>query len=184
METNDLLVLYARWKNTPDCFEQMGTEYLLTLWAFCEKNLKPGGFQRPLLVASGAINPEDDEQIAELRDAIKTEVFRRDKKHGVQSPIIQAEASFSKIVLDDARGRKTNFFRVVDALYDLGYFYGDGTKLTRKEVFNAFGRLFSDNFEDFESYLSQAYRNTSAEANTRIFDEMKAAIEKKTTGEY
>ena len=93
-------------------------------------------------------------------------------------PFAAPYASF--IHLSQNRGAKTNFLRVLDALWELRYFTDEtGQIVTKERLMKTFGEFLGDDFSTFASDLSQSYIHTSLETNVAIFDEMKQKIQEK-----
>lgn len=84
----------------------------------------------------------------------------------------------SGIRLKKDRGIKVNFLRFVYALFVLGFFEtSDGSKLTKKKVFQVFGQALNENFSAYSNDLSQSKRvNTQMDTQTSIFRKMEKVI--------
>lgn len=81
----------------------------------------------------------------------------------------------SSLQLNSAKGTRVNFIRVVNVLYELGFFQGPDKKtLSKKDVFAAFGKMLNANFTSFQNDLSttQAASNADQKSLTKIFEEM------------
>ncbi len=89
-------------------------------------------------------------------------------------------ANTSSIRLNQSRGVKTDFLRILDILWELKFFTDEnGQVVTQKAVMKAFGEFLGDDFSTFSNDLSQSYIHTSLEKNVAIFDEMKKKIQEK-----
>ena len=84
----------------------------------------------------------------------------------------------SGIRLKKDRGIRVNFLRFVYALFELGFFEtSDGSKLTKKKVFQVFGQALNENFSAYSNDLSQSKRvNTLMDTQTNIFRKMEKVI--------
>ena len=81
---------------------------------------------------------------------------------------------------------KTDYIRVINALYCLGYFVDENERVVSKViVMKQFGQVVKEDLTSYSNLLSQAYKNPSIETNLEIFDllksETKKIIEKKLT---
>jgi hypothetical protein len=84
----------------------------------------------------------------------------------------------SKFILSTKRGNKTDFIRILDALYELKFFQTlDGQYPTKEAFMKQVGIFFGADFSDYDKDRSQAL-NASIEANLKIFEEMKQIIQK------
>lgn len=91
----------------------------------------------------------------------------------------------SKLFLNDKDGYKINFYRVINALCKLNFFYGEGQKeATQFQTFTQFGITLNFDTTNFHNNLSQAYSSKKSETNYAIFNEMiektKEIVENKT----
>ncbi|WP_018478135.1 hypothetical protein [Pontibacter roseus] len=78
------------------------------------------------------------------------------------------------------RGAKTDIIRVFNALYELRYFEtANGQIPTKAEFMKHIGSVLSVDLSKYETDLSQALRNTSLEANLKIFQDMQKITQEK-----
>lgn len=81
----------------------------------------------------------------------------------------------SSVHLKKFKGSKIDIIRVLNVLYEQGYFQGtDGASLTKKEFFTTMGKAMNMDFSDYDKDLSRALSDsTSIEKQTRVFEDMK-----------
>ena len=81
----------------------------------------------------------------------------------------------SSIYLSPVRGKKIDFIRVVNVLYELGLFTDkDGVRCTKKEAFLAFGRAVNLDLSNYNKDLSRALNDTTTrERQLQIFKDMR-----------
>ena len=81
----------------------------------------------------------------------------------------------SSVYLSPVRGKKIDFIRVVNVLYELGLFTDkDGVRCTKKEAFLAFGRAVNLDLSNYNKDLSRALNDTTTrERQLQIFKDMK-----------
>lgn len=81
----------------------------------------------------------------------------------------------SSVYLSPVRGKKIDFIRVVNVLYELGLFTNkDGVRCTKKEAFRAFGRAVNLDLSNYNKDLSRALNDTTTrERQLQIFKDMR-----------
>ena len=81
----------------------------------------------------------------------------------------------SSVYLSPVRGKKIDFIRVVNVLYELGLFTDkDGVRCTKKEAFRAFGRAVNLDLSNYNKDLSRALIDTTTrERQLQIFKDMR-----------
>jgi len=81
----------------------------------------------------------------------------------------------SSVYLLPVRGKKIDFIRVVNVLYELGLFTDkDGVRCTKKEAFRAFGRAVNLDLSNYNKDLSRALNDTTTrERQLQIFKDMR-----------
>lgn len=81
----------------------------------------------------------------------------------------------SSVYLSPVRGKKIDFIRVVNVLYELGLFTDkDGVRCTKKEAFLAFGKAVNLDLSNYNKDLSRALNDTTTrERQLQIFKDMK-----------
>lgn len=81
----------------------------------------------------------------------------------------------SSVYLSPVRGKKIDFIRVVNVLYELGLFTDkDGVRCTKKEAFRAFGKAVNLDLSNYNKDLSRALNDTTTrERQLQIFKDMR-----------
>ena len=81
----------------------------------------------------------------------------------------------SSVYLSPVRGKKIDFIRVVNVLYELGLFTDkEGVRCTKKEAFLAFGRAVNLDLSNYNKDLSRALNDTTTrERQFQIFKDMR-----------
>ena len=78
------------------------------------------------------------------------------------------------VTLNSAKGFKTNLYRTIIALHELGFFVDkSGCQANQKDVFDAFGEALGMDFSKFHKNLSEASKKKS---EVTIFQEMETAF--------
>lgn len=87
----------------------------------------------------------------------------------------EAEAD-SNVYLNLQKGNKIDFIRVINALYELGFFCNRlNAKITKQDVFKEFGKCVNVDLSDYQKNLSHAKHTVNNDGNsnqTRIFERM------------
>lgn len=87
------------------------------------------------------------------------------------------DTSSSKFHLQQKKGRKTDFVRVMNVLLEMGFIVdSDGGKATKSEFFQALGKLLNENFKDYQNLLSTTKGASVSDqrALTKVFEDMLA----------
>lgn len=96
---------------------------------------------------------------------------------------LQSDEPTSPIYFTTKKGEKTDFIRIINAMYELGFFTGkDETKIPKKCVFEEFGRLVNLDLADYQNLLSKANKGCNTDGNShknRIFERLKEVSMKK-----
>ena len=84
----------------------------------------------------------------------------------------------SAVALSKDKGIKIDYIRVINAMYESGMFTKAGKgRLTKKDVFEAFGAAVNLNLSDYDKDLSRALGDsTSLDKHLKIFDTLKAKM--------
>lgn len=87
----------------------------------------------------------------------------------------EGKGAGSSVYLSPVRGKKIDFIRVVNVLYELGLFTDkDGVRCTKKEAFRAFGRAVNLDLSNYNKDLSRALNDTTTrERQLQIFKDMR-----------
>nr|WP_295877375.1 hypothetical protein [uncultured Chitinophaga sp.] len=136
--------------------------------------------------------PNDNERIAYLIDQMalyQQEIIANGKptdgyfeKCKVERERIEQQQELQKIqsfygsnlYLSRQRGKKIDFIRIINAMYELRFFRDSEEKIPTKEsVMRNFGKVLGIDLSGYDSDLSQAFNSGAVETNISIFDEMK-----------
>lgn len=78
------------------------------------------------------------------------------------------------VTLNSAKGFKTNLYRTIIALHELGFFVDKaGCQASQKDVFDAFGEALGMDFSKFHKNLSEASKKKN---EIRIFQQLERAF--------
>ncbi len=83
----------------------------------------------------------------------------------------------SNLQLSAKKGFKVNFIRIINCLCELSYFTDlKGNDMTKKEVFDTFGKTINQNLSAFHNYLSttKAAANSDMRSTVAVFEQMQA----------
>ena len=94
-------------------------------------------------------------------------------------PSASDKSPTSPVHLSTTRGTKIDFIRVVNTLYELGFFTDDkGGKISKKEVMIAVGKAVNIDLTEYQNDLSRSLSDSTAlEKHLRIFDQMRRKME-------
>lgn len=89
------------------------------------------------------------------------------------------ESPQSPIHLSTARGTKIDFIRVMNSLYELGFFTDDkGGKISKREVMIAVGKAVNVDLAEYQNDLSRSLSDsTKLEKHLAVFDRLKEKME-------
>jgi hypothetical protein len=81
----------------------------------------------------------------------------------------------SNVYLSGEKGMKINYIRVINCLYELGFFKDDKeNSITKKDVFSVFGIVVNRDLSDYDKDLSRSLSDsTKLDKHLEIFDLMK-----------
>ena len=124
---------------------------------------------------------KDDSQLERCRTEILKIIRSLELKlypHGL--PIIENESeerniTTSNVYLSSAKGKKVNYIRVMNCLYELGFFKDEGqNNITKKEVFETFGQVLNIDLSTYQNDLSvsKSTANRDMKSTFKIFEEM------------
>lgn len=89
----------------------------------------------------------------------------------------------SGLRLVDQKGAKIDFIRVINAMWELGFFRGpDGLILPKLTVMKAFGNFLEIDLSDYYKDLNQAFDTSKPEPNIRIFKQLEEVTKNKVLG--
>ena len=91
----------------------------------------------------------------------------------------QAPTVESSVYLSTTRGTKIDFIRVVNSLYELGFFTDDkGGKINKKDVMIAVGKAVNIDLTEYQNDLSRSLSDsTKLDKHLAIFDRMRDKME-------
>lgn len=85
--------------------------------------------------------------------------------------------------LNTKRSTKLNFFRVVKALCEQGFFVdASGAKADDKAVFEALSSALGEDFSDYSGHLSEGLNHHKLDTRSEIFQTLRDAYEAYETG--
>ena len=104
-----------------------------------------------------------------LPDGTKVEI-------GQHSQLVPPEIPLKlpKIFLSKERGRRLDMIRVINSIFELGFFVDEnGRKSNKKDVFIVMGHAMNVDFSNFHNDLSSSLADsTSMNKHLKIFEEM------------
>lgn len=84
----------------------------------------------------------------------------------------------SQVHLNTKRSTKLNFFRVIKALCDQGFFVdASGAKADDKAVFEALSPALNDDFSDYSGHLSEGLNHHNLTTRSEIFQKLRDTYE-------
>ncbi len=84
----------------------------------------------------------------------------------------------SQVHLNTKRSTKLNFFRVIKALCDQGFFVdASGAKADDKAVFEALSPALNDDFSDYSGHLSEGLNHHKLNTRSEIFQKLRDTYE-------
>jgi hypothetical protein len=84
----------------------------------------------------------------------------------------------SQVHLNTKRSTKLNFFRVIKALCDQGFFVdASGAKADDKTVFEALSPALNDDFSDYSGHLSEGLNHHKLDTRSEIFQKLRDTYE-------
>ena len=87
----------------------------------------------------------------------------------------ESVAPLGHVFLNPAKGMKIDFIRVMNALFELGFFQtAQGGRITKKEFFTTIGQAVNVDLSNYDKALSRSTADSTAlEKHLRVFDEMR-----------
>lgn len=84
------------------------------------------------------------------------------------------KAMTSRVFLNNQRGKKLDFIRVINALYELDFFKNESqNKISKKEVFETLGKFMNIDLSKYQNDLSRSLTDSTAlEKHLKIFEDM------------
>lgn len=110
---------------------------------------------------------------ATLNKVLSAIVFLRLCPH--ETPSLDSTETANNVHLSDQRGTRIDIIRVLNTLYELGYFVGpNGSKLMKKDFFNAMGQALNMDFSHYYQDLSRSLSDSTAlDKHLAVFDKMR-----------
>lgn len=98
---------------------------------------------------------------------------------GEETEDASGNTASSPVHLSTARGTKIDFIRVVNCLYELGFFTDDkGGRISKKEVMTALGSAVNVDLSTYDNDLSRSLSDsTKLDKHLAIFERMRAKME-------
>lgn len=98
---------------------------------------------------------------------------------GEETKDASGNTASSPVHLSTARGTKIDFIRVVNCLYELGFFTDDkGGRISKKEVMTALGSAVNVDLSTYDNDLSRSLSDsTKLDKHLAIFERMRAKME-------
>ena len=113
----------------------------------------------------------EDEQLARCRKEVEKIILP------LQATIVkqdEAERERSQVYLNTRKGTKLDLIRVVNTLYDLGFFTDEsGGKIPKKTVFTTIGNALNIDLSAYDKDLSRSLSDSTAlDKHLKIFRDM------------
>ena len=85
----------------------------------------------------------------------------------------------SRVFLSNERGKKLDFIRVINTLYELDFFKNESqNKISKKEVFETLGRFMNIDLSKYQNDLSRSLTDSTAlQKHLKIFEDMEDKME-------
>lgn len=97
-------------------------------------------------------------------------------------PVSPEPKSTPGVHLNTKRSTKLNFFRVVKALCEQGFFVdASGAKADDKAVFEALSSALGEDFSDYSGHLSEGLNHHKLDTRSEIFQTLREAYEEYET---
>ena len=110
-----------------------------------------------------------------MPDGTKVEIGQRNQLTHTEIPL-----KLPKIFLSKERGRRLDMIRVINSIFELGFFVDEnGRKSNKKDVFIVMGHAMNVDFSNFHNDLSSSLADsTSMNKHLKIFEEMLEMMKK------
>ena len=104
-----------------------------------------------------------------MPDGTKVEIGPHNQPIPTEIPL-----KLPKIFLSKERGRRLDMIRVINSIFELGFFVDEnGRKSNKKDVFIVMGHAMNVDFSNFHNDLSSSLADsTSMNKHLKIFEEM------------
>lgn len=106
---------------------------------------------------------------------ISGNIYQGGAKPEAETTVNESFGVESPVHLSTTRGTKIDFIRVVNSLYELGFFTDDkGGKINKKDVMIAVGKAVNIDLTEYQNDLSRSLSDsTKLEKHLTIFDRLK-----------
>ena len=110
-----------------------------------------------------------------MPDGTKVEIGHHNQLTPPEIPL-----KLPKIFLSKERGRRLDMIRVINSIFELGFFVDEnGRKSNKKDVFIVMGHAMNVDFSNFHNDLSSSLADsTSMNKHLKIFEEMLEMMKK------
>lgn len=113
----------------------------------------------------------DDEQLARCRKEIEKII------QPIQQTVVKQEDMLlekSKVYLNSRKGAKLDLIRIINTLYELGFFTDEaGSKIQKKIVFTTIGKSLNIDLSSYDKDLSRSLSDSTAlDKHLKIFNDM------------
>jgi hypothetical protein len=110
-----------------------------------------------------------------MPDGTKVEIGPHNQPIPTEIPL-----KLPKIFLSKERGRRLDMIRVINSIFELGFFVDEnGRKSNKKDVFIVMGHAMNVDFSNFHNDLSSSLADsTSMNKHLKIFEEMLEMMKK------
>ena len=110
-----------------------------------------------------------------LPDGTKVEIGPHNQPIPTEIPL-----KLPKIFLSKERGKRLDMIRVINSIFELGFFVDEnGRKSNKKDVFIVMGHAMNVDFSNFHNDLSSSLADsTSMNKHLKIFEEMLEMMKK------
>jgi hypothetical protein len=113
---------------------------------------------------------------------VPDKLFTKVKELGLQKVMEQNPAPdnlpASNVHLSKNKGMKIDYIRVINCLYELGFFTdANGNSITKKDVFAAFGAAIKKDLTDYDKDLSRSLSDsTGLDKHLQVFETLKSKM--------
>ena len=172
--------------NEMDCFYNM--VYLEDIDSNVQKQYIEKGWEIPTIEIIGAKTEGKEVVTVPNYNVMREKIypcrgFMYYNAIGLLKRKLQSDEPASPIYFTTRKGEKTDFIRIVNAMYELGFFTRkDEIKISKKDVFEEFGKLVNLDLADYQNLLSKANKGCNTDGNSqqnRIFERLKEVYMKK-----
>ena len=110
-----------------------------------------------------------------MPDGTKVEIGQHNQPIPTEIPL-----KLPKIFLSKERGKRLDMIRVINSIFELGFFVDEnGRKSNKKDVFIVMGHAMNVDFSNFHNDLSSSLADsTSMNKHLKIFEEMLEMMKK------